>query len=366
MGATTTDPRRGREKAEARSRQGDAGRRRLTVEPTFRATYNAITEAHRVVVVPRYFWVRWAPILGPVASALYMQLRLLCYHNPATGETRDRCWPRQSTLAKAVGVKDTKTLRRAIVQLETHGFVTRESVYRRTGEQSGGSGRSRRCADRYLVHFEIPLADGDRAAVPSEAGGVTDVDNSEGVGKISRYAAREFFPSRTSTRTRTFTNVENVPPQAPRGQDPERPPERGRTQGHPRLSPEELDERQSLAAFAGDQLAVMAGSWDGEAHPSAGFHRRIAMRLDACHVHEALAATRDAMDDARGLPHGRGASRPRPDPAAYFAGAVRRIAAREGIDLGVRWTRDGPSTRASPGPASGITLEARKEGTNGA
>jgi hypothetical protein len=76
----------------------------------------------------------------------------------------------------------------------------------------------------------------------------------------------------------------------------------------------------------------MDGRWDGQDHKSAGFHRRVALVMPEHLIQEALTATRDAVDDQRS-----GRKSLRAGPAAYFAGTVRRIAAREGIDLGVEW-----------------------------
>lgn len=364
--------------AAAGLRQADA-RRRAMADPACRETKDSsqVTQAHRVVVVPHTFWTQWVPILGPVASCLYVQLRQYCYHNPATGETRSTCWPRQSTLAAAIGVKDVKTVRRALALLETHGFIAREAVYRiarpvqASASAPGVAGGARRGVDRISVRLEIPQPSTQSPPVIHTRAAL-DVDNSGHDGKSSLHTARENLPGRTSTRTSTSTNVTNVREQAPWEAEPARARRHPRRRADLPVRPEGCEaaggrsaERESLALFVGDQLAAMSGTWDGEAHPSAGFHRRVAMRLDACLIHEALAATRDAMDDARGLPRGRGAPRPRPDPAAYFAGAIRRIAAREGIDLGVRWARDGPSSRASPGPASPWAPETRKEGTHG-
>lgn len=99
------------------------------------------------------------------------------------------------------------------------------------------------------------------------------------------------------------------------------------------LNQDERAQRESFAAYIGDQLKNLAGCWDGEEHKSAGFHRRVALLMPEALTHEALSATRDAIERAR-AGHGCRA----PDPGAYFAGAVRKIAARERVDLGVAWT----------------------------
>lgn len=112
-------------------------RNRVLLAPAFREAYNELTEAHRSVQVPRYFWVRWVPVLGPAATALYMQLRQYCFYNPATGELRNLCWPSQSSLGRAIGVRDVKTIRRALCLLERHGFIERAGTYRAAGRGRG-------------------------------------------------------------------------------------------------------------------------------------------------------------------------------------------------------------------------------------
>jgi len=99
-------------------------RNRIILEPAFRDAYNEITQAHRLVPVPHYFWEKWVPVLGPVASMLYMRLRQYCYYNPETGEKREHCWPKQETLGKEIGVSRC-TIMRTLPVLEKHGFIKR-------------------------------------------------------------------------------------------------------------------------------------------------------------------------------------------------------------------------------------------------
>jgi hypothetical protein len=96
---------------------------------------------------------------------------------------------------------------------------------------------------------------------------------------------------------------------------------------------DEKHRRQSLALEIGEQLKLMAGDRDSELHKSAGFHRRVAYLLPETLVREALAATRDAADDVRA---GRRSIQRGIGP--YFAGIVKRLAEREGIDLGLHQT----------------------------
>jgi hypothetical protein len=75
----------------------------------------------------------------------------------------------------------------------------------------------------------------------------------------------------------------------------------------------------------------MSGACDGGAHPSMGFHRRVAFLMPMHLVREALRATRDGVDDRRA---GRGGVRQ--DPSQYFGGIVKQLAQQHGVDLGLK------------------------------
>lgn len=332
-------------------------RQRIVLEPAYRDGYNELIRAERIAIVPQYFWEKWVPQLGPVASMLYMRLRQYCYWNPATGESRIECWPKQSTLAREVGVKDRKTIRTALVLLESHGFIERKTTY-----HLDAAGRPHQGSDHYLVYFEVPLVAQDAAELlirqttpKAEDGGALyegrksphrswAVEKSPYEGKISPHIAGEKIPSRTSTRTNT-TNVTNVG-KSSYGKTTlrERPEVRG-------LTPEERARRESLALEIGESLKTWDRGYDGKAHGSEGFHRRVVLLMPEHLVRQALAATRDAVERRRsgegGCAHG---------PAAYFAGVVKNVAAEAGIDLGLqpRKAAEGPI------PESGGTREARK------
>jgi hypothetical protein len=139
------------------SLSADERRRRIVLEPTFRDAYNEITQAHQVVQLPRYFWDKWVPTLGPTTTTVYVNLRKHCYYNSRTGEMRDNWETRQETLAWECGIKDRKTLRKCLVLLETLGFIKRtpsHAIDPRTG-------RPYRTTDNYQVFFEVPLIDQD-------------------------------------------------------------------------------------------------------------------------------------------------------------------------------------------------------------
>ncbi len=324
-------------------------RRRIVLEPAFRDAYNEITEAHRQVPVPHYFWAKWVPTLGPVASMLYMRLRQYCYHNPETGEERNECWPKQATLASEIGVKDRKTIRRALVLLEEHGFIKRKSTYRLDEK-----GRPHQGSDHYLVYFEVPLVTEDavellirRTEPDAKEGGAYEgkksphrtwtVDKSPYEGKISPHVGGEKIPSRSITRTSTpnVTNVDSRTSKEKTGKATLRDDPRVRA-----MPEAEKAQRESLTYEVSDQLKVMAGDRDVEPHKSLGFIRRVCFLMPEQHVREALISTRDAIEEQRS-----GRKSLREGPAGYFAGIVRAIEHREGLDLGVKW---GGKARPSP------------------
>lgn len=322
-------------------------RERIYLRPEFRDAYNEITEAHRVFILPQYYFKHWRHILGPVAHTLYEELRRRTYYNPQTGERRDSFYATQQELGHTIGVKDPKTTRKALALLEEHGFISRQ-VRHYTNPKTG---RPYRGADEITVYFEVPLTTEDAVELllrttlrdttavlgkkslvrPREPG--RHVDNSAVPGNFSPLRAGEIFPSNVSTSNDTYQN--NVSMQKTR-------PEKGSLRTDPRvqaMNPEERESRDNMAQEIGRQLNVMAGDRDfsTEDHKSLGFHRRVAFLMPQRLVYEALAATRDAIDDERaGRKTVRGVD-------AYFAGIVQRIAERERIDLGVEWKAKHPS-----------------------
>lgn len=308
-------------------------RSRIILKPEFRDAYNELVQAHRQFPVPEYLWKKWLPVIGPLPVVLYLQLRRYCFYNPETGEKRNICWPKQSTLVKQVGIKDRKTLRKALVVLERHGFIAREHKH----YPDPVSGRPHQVADEYSVWFELPLRPEDAAELlsrrmaPGEEkefspyGGIFSPHSPEPVddlaheGKISPHGGGEKTASRNVTRTIT-SNVDNVgKPEGREGPFPERMPTTERRA------------RSALALEIGECLKTWAGEKHGEGHPSEGFHRRIASRMPGRLVREALTATRDAVERRRAGQGGcvRG-------PSAYFAGVVKKLAEKNGIDLGLR------------------------------
>ncbi|MFH1679098.1 MAG: helix-turn-helix domain-containing protein, partial [Candidatus Eisenbacteria bacterium] len=298
--------------------------------------------------VPQYFWTKWAPILGPIPSMLYLRLRQYCYHNPQTGETRNECWPKQSTLARDIGVKKRHTVGKALRLLEDYGFIERSKQYR-----NHSAALKHRTSDVYRIWFELPLTPDDAAELlvrttsdPSKAprpNKAPERPHCEGPIEATRrpectcpvenqpitaprrpHIAGPEGASRTRTSNLVLTNVSNVG-------DKRSPAEALSQRGSlPRLSETLRRQKEGLAHEIGDSLKRFSMDRRGGRHRSYAFHRRVAFLMQEHLVREALSATRDAVEESRAGRKGLG------DPSAYFAGAVRKIARRESIDLGVK------------------------------
>jgi len=317
-------------------------RSRLLVMPYYSQKRDEILEPDNVVQQFRYFWDQWVPRLGPVASMLYMKLRQYCYYNRRTGEVRDYCFPKQSTLGEVIGVKDKKTVRKALVLLEQHGLIRRESQYRYDQKQ----GKRVRTTDVYHVAITDILTPEDSVTVLLDdvkdvvteedtprgifspqviQKPVEPVDNSRPKGNISPHIGGGENPSQEEVLIRSKNNVTNVRFKKTSSG----------LQDHPvvkAMNEQERASKESLVLEIGDRLLAMGGQSSLDPHKSAGFHRRVAFLMPTALVYEAIAATRDAFENERSgrttIPKGLD---------AYFGGIVRRIAEREGIDIGVEW-----------------------------
>lgn len=321
-------------------------RSRVILKAEFRDSYNELVQAHRQFPVPEYLWRKWLPVIGPLPVLLYLQLRRYCYYNPSTGEKRDICWPKQSRLAAEVGVKDRKTLRKALVVLEGHGFIERESVY----FKDPGSGRPHQGADKYRVFFELPLrpedaaellarrmASGDGQEVVRYGGNFSPHRRRDNVetsyeGKSSSHGGGEKTDSNVITRniTKNVLNVMNGGRECP-----------------------ERATAEALALEIGETLNRLAGQRNAGRHQSEGFHRLVASRMPEALVRKALMVTRDAVELARsGSQKGC-----RTTPAQLFTGVVKNLAAEKQIDLGLN-VREGTKSRM-PIPATDRSVAQR-------
>jgi len=202
----------------------DERREQIYLKPEFRDGYNEITEAHRIFVLPQYYFKNWRHVLGPVAHSLYEEMRRRTFYNPQTGERRDSFYSTQQELGAAVGVKDPKTVRKGLKVLEDNGFIRRKLRHYTDPHTK----HPYRGADEITVYFEIPLtvADGvelllKRASLSQDSvlgkkslirprGYAEAVDNPSVIGNISRIRARENIPSNVSSTSNITNNVRTL------------------------------------------------------------------------------------------------------------------------------------------------------------
>lgn len=326
---------------------------RLLIEPDYPNVRDEIIEPDRVTMQTWYFWKKWAPILGPVATTLFIRLRMYCYYNRQTGELRDWCYPSQTTLAQEIGLKDKKAVMRAIRLLEEHGLVKREAQYRYDEARR----KKVRTTDLYRIMMSDVLAPEDEPEVVVRMAERIMTARSQQLDKL------EVGPM-SQKGTQVSGAVDNRPPKSQKGtyysgpkKGQEEVPLR-RTpnvdnvglhqsdpglRDHPTVRQMTTDQKaykENLALEIGERLKEMAGDRGFKEHQSAGFHRRVAFLLPESLVNEALVATRDALDDVRS-----GRKQLRTGPAAYFAGIVHQVADREQIDIGVQWKAKSPAER---------------------
>lgn len=97
------------------------------------------------------------------------------------------------------------------------------------------------------------------------------------------------------------------------------------------MTDEERNAREGLAWEVGESLKTWAGDRDGGQHKSYGFHLRVCYLMPEVLIREALAATRDAVEEQRS---GRKSIR---SLGGYFGRTVQALASEHGIDLDVGW-----------------------------
>ena len=284
-------------------------RARIFVAPEFSDLYNEITQAHRVIQVPHYFWAKWVPHLGPLATTLYITLRQYTFYNPRTGEKRDWCWPKQATLCDQIGIRDREYLRKGLRLLEEHGFIRRERTYRKDPQ----TGLARRSSDKYYIRFEIPLIDTDAVELLIRQTNAEDL--SIGAGSSNRAVKPSYRkPSvenppnetvsppytaggKTGSRTNTISSTNNVNVVDKTTEN---------TEDHARA--------EDLAL----QLSEILSDPD-----SLGFYRLVARKLPQDTIWRALGLTKEAHQ----------ADQIRTTRARYFTDTVKRLAGELEIDL---------------------------------
>ena len=309
-------------------------RGRIALRPGFRSAMNEALQLDRFFPVPAYLWEKWCPLLGVLPIGVYLELRRMCFVDRVTGERRVTCWPKQETIAKRLGVRKRHTIASALRILEEHGLISRE----RTHYNEAGSGKIRRGVTSYTVWWEPPpvvedavnllLKELESTAADASGGSLVAENRPFGPTNALRPEIGHAYMAEKRPCELIPGNRSNVPNVGSRrGSKP-------RLADHPRVKAMSTEQRarcESLALELGERLMTWGPGYDGAPHRSEGFHRRVSFLMPENLVREALMATGDAVAERLA-----GREGCRQDPSAYFAGAVKRIAEREGIDLGLR------------------------------
>jgi hypothetical protein len=201
--------------------------------------------ARTVRVQSAYFWREWAPRLGPYLTVLIVQLRNMCYYNPATGERRDWCFPSQETLARACGVS-VSTLYRLLRDPRLAPFVRVEERYR----YDARLGKRVRASNLYHVRLDDPLTPEHGARPAGHPDGQVHPPAGHPDGHIARsdcptYSAVRLTGEEVLLRDTLKNNTRpggGVPAQAPEPEDA-RPPDLPATKAGPVRGTESLPGR---------------------------------------------------------------------------------------------------------------------------
>ena len=137
---------------------------RVRLHPYYGEARTRLVQPDHVRVQSAYFWKHWVPLLGPDLAVLVVQLRNMCYYNPATGERRDWCFPAQATLAAAIGVKNTHTIANLLKRPYADLFVRVEERYR----YDPALGKKVQTSSIYYVRMDDPLTPADAVALAQE------------------------------------------------------------------------------------------------------------------------------------------------------------------------------------------------------
>lgn len=73
----------------------------------------SIIKPNQILILSRYFWHNWKPLLGGTAADVVIAARSLCYWNPKTGELRSNVSTDRSELARVASCSE-KSVTRAL------------------------------------------------------------------------------------------------------------------------------------------------------------------------------------------------------------------------------------------------------------
>lgn len=349
-----------------RALEPQEARRQIAVLPYYHLLENEITRPNRGIFVTDYFLTRWAPTLAMPATGIVLALRKLANKDGKTFASLD-------TIARTAGVgRTTLTLWLSTSEarwdarrpdererwLLLHRYFLRSKARQYLIRREGAMSRAKRTTNLYQIAMDDPVHPEDEAKLFALAAERMVNDEAE----LARNAKQDTTgPYTVAPRPYKTGKVIIRESDAPDPVDNQpytvapRPHVAGRTAtglsssyrivtdnvretDRPRIATVGMSEtdrarKEALAMELGEQLKLLAGDRDLDLHKSAGFHRRIAYLMPEHLIREALAAVKDAAQEARSgrlfVHRGYG---------AYFAGIIQKIAQRERIDLGVEWT----------------------------
>lgn len=295
--------------------------RQIQVEPWYLDVRGEIVKPDQVQVTTKYFWSRWVPKLGPLATCLLLRLRQYCYFNRATGEKRDWCYPSQDTLAQELGLQNRKTVMDALRRLQELGFVRREAQYRLDPKTR----RPHRTTDKYFILMEDPIAPEDEPQAFVLAAERLLADSPRTAAAMrSEPASIAAAPYTSEKRTYSHEAVDNPPyvsekrthdavRKTDRKSDLEELLNNVNVNGASRTEEDEgriQDLTQQMVEQLGDPK-------------SRNFFRRVAERVPEHLIYMALSETKDAKRTGQ----------VKKTPGAYFTHVIKKAAEQVGVRL---------------------------------
>lgn len=133
----------------------------LQLAPFYQTAHAQITEPTRFVAISHYYRRRWLKQVGPVGTAILLELRGRCYNNPTTGERRDVVVASQKDLADCLGIS-VDTLQRQLGRpgrdedLKANQSL-RKFVWMEERFERNDNGRVRQLENIYHVAMDDPI-----------------------------------------------------------------------------------------------------------------------------------------------------------------------------------------------------------------
>lgn len=117
---------------------------------------SSIIKPNQILIVSRYFWHNWKPLLGGTAADIVIAARSLCYWNPKTGELRSKVSTDRKELAQAASCSE-KSVTRALKNPLIKRYFVRYRIARTMTDQG-----SRNLGLNLWVRMDDPLTPEDQ------------------------------------------------------------------------------------------------------------------------------------------------------------------------------------------------------------